>query len=204
MNAAIISLVTAFVLPLGNASLPPSPDVVQAADSQASPESRILEVAADELVQPDGRRVRWTSVTHELSTGQEAEAFMEVDDLGRGEALIYVDGLALMHVTTDEHGNETTWIAPDIDLQPETLAQLVSSDVATEVFAGIGEDALSGPCGKWGRVAKYAWNGIIGAAAVVCCAGVGTPTALAGCVACGALAGIASAAADDIEKDYCG
>lgn len=64
-----------------------------------------------------------------------------------------------MHVTTDEHGDATTWIAPDIDLQPETLAQLVSSDVATEVFAGIGEDALSGPCGKWGRVAKYAWNG---------------------------------------------
>lgn len=77
-------------------------------------------------------------MTHELSTGQEAEAFVEVDDLGRGDALIYGDGVALMHVTTDEH------------------------------------------------------------------AGVATPTALAGCVACGALAGIASAAADDIEKDYCG
>jgi hypothetical protein len=204
MNAAIISLVTAFVLPLGNASLPPSPDVVPAADSQAPPESRILEVTADEFVQPDGRRVRWTSVTHELSTGQEAEAFVEVDDLGRGEALIYVEGVALMHVSTDEHGDATTWIAPDIDLPPETLPQLVSSDVATEVFAGIGDDELSGPCGKWGRVVKYAWNGIIGAAAIACCVGVATPSALAGCVACGSLAGIASSAADDIEEDYCG
>jgi hypothetical protein len=194
---------------MGNVSLTPFTDaeVVEAADSQAPPEPTILEVAADELVQPDGSRVRWTSVTYELSSGQEAEAFVEVDERGRGDGLIYVDGEVLMHITVSDHGGTTTWVAPNIDLPPEALAQLVSVDVATEVFARIGYEPLGGPCSestkKWVRVAKYAWHGIIGGAAVVCCAGATAASGGAACIACGVFAGVAMEAGSDIADDYC-
>jgi hypothetical protein len=209
MNAAVIALVTAFAVPLGNASLPPVPDdvAVEAADSQAPPEPTILDVAADEFLQPDGRRVRWTSVTYELSSGHEAEAFVEVDDRGRGDGFIYVDGEALMHVCVDDHGDTTTWAAPNVDLPPEALAQLMSADVATEVFAGIGDEALSGPCSestkKLVRVAKYAWYGVIGAALGACCLGASAASGGAASVACGGLAGVAMGAGSDIADDYC-
>jgi hypothetical protein len=75
--------------------------------TQAVPEVQILDVAADETVQLDGLRVRWTSVTYELSTGHEAEMFVEVDDHGRGDAYILLEGEELMHVATDEHGGTT-------------------------------------------------------------------------------------------------
>jgi hypothetical protein len=158
---------------------------------------------ADETVEPDGRRVRWASVTYELSSGRQAEAFIEVDDRGRAEALIYSDGEPLVHVTTDGRGNDTRWVAPGVDLPPEDFSQLLSADVSAEVFAGIGNDSLAGPCSestkKWVRLAKYAWQGVLGGAAVLCCGG----TAGGACVVCGVLAGVAAGAADDIADDYC-
>lgn len=206
MNAAIIALVTAFAIPLGNASVPPNTDV-EVIEVEAPPEPTILHVAADEVLQPDGSRVRWTSVTYELQSGHEAEAFLEVDERGRGDGWIYVDGEALMHVTVDDDGDTTTWVAPDVDLSPEVLAQLVSADVATEVFAGIGNEQLSGSCSeseqKWVKVAKYAWYGIIGAAGAACCLGASAASGGAACIACGGLVGVAMGAGSDIADDYC-
>jgi hypothetical protein len=147
MIAAIIALVTALAVPL-NAFLPPNAETVDAAESTTPAPSRILDTAAGEVTQPDGRHVRWTSVTHELSTGQEAEAFVEVDDRGRGDVLIYVDGDVIMHVSTDGQ-SDTTWIAPDLGLPPEAIAELVSTDVATQVFAGIGPQAFK--CSEFGK-----------------------------------------------------
>jgi hypothetical protein len=203
MNAAIISLVTAFAIPLGNASLPPMNDgeVIEAADSQALPQPTILEVAADEAQQPDGLRVRWASTTYELSSGQEAELFVEVDDRGRGDGLIYVDGEALVHVTTDGNGDTTTWVAPDVDLPPQVLAELANGNVANEVFAGLGPQEF--PCSDFGKkavkAAKYIWKGLTIAAGAACCSGgFGV-----GCVACAIAADIAKDAGSQAADDYC-
>jgi hypothetical protein len=93
----------------------PTQAAAEVPTSEAPPEPTILEVAADEVLQPDGRRVRWASVTYELSSGHEAEVFVEVDEHGRGDGLIYVEGEALVHVTTDGEVGTTTWVAPDMD-----------------------------------------------------------------------------------------
>jgi hypothetical protein len=159
-------------------------------------EPTILEVDAEEATQPDGRRARWTSVTYQLSSGQIAEAFVEVDEQGHGEAMIHVDGEPLLHATT----GGSTWVAPEIDLPPEVIVQLVSVDIANQVFAGVVHEPLKGPCSKWVRAAKYAWLAAIGVAEVICCSGA----PIAGCVVCTGLAVVAAAAGDDIEEDYCG
>jgi hypothetical protein len=206
MNAAIIALVTAFAVPLGNASIPPVPDVevIEAADAQAPPEPTILEIAADEVRQRDGLRVRWASATYELSSGQEAELFVEVDERGRGDGLIYVDGEALVHVVTDGQGvTTTTWVAPDVDLPPQAIAQLASVNVADEVFAGIRYEPLSFTCSDFGKrvvkAAKYLWVGLMGAAMPVCCAATGG----VGCVACGAATAMGALAGTEAADGYC-
>jgi hypothetical protein len=169
---------------------------------QAPPEVTILDVAADETLQPDGHRVRWTSVTYELSTGHEAEMFVEVDDRGRGDGYIFIEGEALLHVTTDEHGATTTWVAPDIDLPPEALAQLATVNVADEIFAGIGEPQAF-KCSDFGKgvvkAAKYLWVGLAGAAGAACCAGgLGV-----GCLVCGGATSVAILAGTEAADGYC-
>lgn len=170
---------------------------------QAPPEAKILDVAADETSQPDGLRVRWTSVTYELSTGQEAEMFVEVDDRGRGDGSIYVEGELLVEVTTDGHGGTTTWVAPDIDLPEQALAQLAPANVASEVFAGVGQGPQEFPCSDFGkgavRAAKYVWIGLTTATGVVCCmGGIGV-----GCIVCATAAGVAGEMGGDIADGYC-
>jgi hypothetical protein len=196
-------MTTATILSWVLAAVPVHSSDTDAPSAYAARGPTIHEAVADETVEPDGRRVRWASVTYELSSGRQAEAFIEVDDHGRADALIYSEGEPLVHVTTDENGDVTRWVAPDIDLTAEDFSQLLSADVAAEVFAGIGNDSLAGPCSestkKWVRLAKYAWQGVLGGAAVICCGG----TAGGACIACGVLAGVAAGAADDIADDYC-
>jgi hypothetical protein len=196
-------MTTATILSWVLAAVPVHPTDTDAPIAYAASGPTILESDADETVEPDGRRVRWASVTYELSNGRQAEAFVEVDEHGRADALFYSEGEPLVHVTTDGRGNDTTWVAPKADLPPEDFSQLLSADVANEVFAAIGNDSLAGPCSestkKWVRLAKYAWQGVLGGAAAVCCGG----TAGGACVVCGVLAGVAAGAADDIADDYC-
>jgi hypothetical protein len=198
MNAAIIALITAFAVPPSDATLPPLTDI-----EVRTPSPTILEAVADEELQSDGRRVRWVSVTYELSSGRQAEAFVEVDDHGRADALIYSEGEPLVHVTTDGRGNTSRWLAPNSNLSPEDFSQLLSGEVAEEVFTGIGNEHLAGPCSestkKWVRLTKYAWLGALGGAVAVCCGG----TVGAACAACGVFGGIAAGAAEDIANDYC-
>jgi hypothetical protein len=202
MNPAIVALVAVFAVPPDNAPNPPIPDVevVEIADFETAREPTILEVAADELLRPDGLRVRWASTTYELSSGQEAELFVEVDELGRGDGLIYVDGEALVHVIVD--GGTTTWVAPDVDLPPQTLAQLAHANVANEIFSGIG-GPQEFPCSDFGKkavkAAKYLWVGLLGAAIPVWCAATGG----VGCPACGAAAAVGSLAGVEAADGYC-
>lgn len=169
---------------------------------EAPPEAKILDVAAGETSQPDGLRVRWTSVTYELSTGQEAEMFVEVDDHGRGDGYIFVEGEALVHVTTDGHGGTTTWVAPDIDLPQQALAELAPVNVASEIFAGVGEGPQEFKCSEFGkgavRAAKYVWIGLNAAAGYACCAAV-QPA----CVLCIGGAAVSGAMGSDIADGYC-
>jgi hypothetical protein len=155
MNAAIIALITAFAGPPSDATLPP---LTHNEASSATPSPTILEAVADEALQPDGRRVRWVSVTYELSSGRQVEAFVEVDEHGSSDALFYSEGEPLVHVRADGRGNTTRWLAPDANLSLEDFSQLLSADVAEEVFVGIGEEHLAGPCSestkKWVRLAK--------------------------------------------------
>lgn len=205
MNAAIVALVAAFAGPPVNASIPPGSDieVAETADSQAPPEPAVLEVASDEVLQPDGRRVRWASVTYELSNGHEAEVFVEVDERGHGDGLIYVEGEALLHVTTNDHGTATTWVAPDIDMPPQLIAELGAVNVANEIFAGIGNEPLAFPCSEFGkkvvRFAKYLWVGMVGAAGGACCVASGG----AACIVCGAATGVAQLAGTEAADGYC-
>jgi hypothetical protein len=173
----------------------------------AAPGPTIHEALADETVEPDGRRVRWASVTYELSNGRQAEAFVEVDEHGRAVALIYSDGEPLVHVTTDGRGNDTAWVAPNVDLPPEDFSQLLSADVANEVFAGIGNEQLAAACSEktkwWIGKARYVWAAAVAYAGVACCASVGGPTLGAGCVICTGLAAVAGLAGDDVASEYC-
>src|SRR5699024_2892697 len=132
MNAAIVALIAAVAGSAADAPLPPVTDTVDTPASQAGPEPTILDMAADDVTQPDGRRARWMSVTYALPSGHEAEVFIEVDERGRGDGLIYVDGEALVHVTTDEQGDITTWTAPNAELSREAIIDLAGADLAND------------------------------------------------------------------------
>jgi hypothetical protein len=169
---------------------------------ETPPVATILDVAAGESQQGDGLRVRWTSVAYELSTGHDAEMLVEVDDQGRGDVHVYVDSEAILHVTTDAHGATTTWLAPDVDLPPEALAQLAAVNVADEIFAGVG-DPQEFKCSDFGKkavkAAKYLWIAATHAATVACCVGgVGV-----GCLVCGVGAQVAGAVGSDMANEYC-
>ncbi len=120
-----------------------------------------------------------------------------------GDGLIYVDGEALLHVTTDEHGGTTTWVTPGFDIPPQLIAELGAANVATEVFAGMSREPLAFPCSEFGkkvvRFAKYLWVGMVGAAGGACCVASGG----AGCIVCGAAAGVAQLADTEAADGYC-
>jgi hypothetical protein len=113
--------------------------------------------------------------------------------------LIYVDGEPLIHVSTDGY----TWLAPDIDLQPEALAQLVSGQVGDEILARMAYEPLSFPCSEFGkkvvRGAKYLWIAASTAVGLACC----VDTVGVGCIACGSAAAVAAEWGGDIADDYC-
>jgi hypothetical protein len=193
---------TATILSWVLAAVPIHPTDTDAPIAYDASRPTILEAVADETVEPDGRRVRWASVTYELSSGRQAEAFVEVDEQGRADALIYSQGEPLVHVTTDENGAVTRWVAPDIDLPLEDFSQLLSADVAHAVITGIGNEHLAGPC-RWARLAKYTLAATGFVAASACCTSVGGPTFGAGCIVCGGLATVTVAAGSDVIDDYC-
>jgi hypothetical protein len=89
-------MTTAPILSWVLAAVPVHPPDSDAPIAYAASGPTILEADADETVEPDGRRVRWASVTYELSNGRQAEAFVEVDEHGRADALIYSDGEPLV------------------------------------------------------------------------------------------------------------
>jgi hypothetical protein len=169
---------------------------------EAPLEAKIIDVATDETSQPGGPRVRWASVTYELSTGHEAEMFVKVDERGHGDAYVFLEGEALIHVITDEHGGTRTWAAPDGDLSPEVIAEFAAVNVADEIFAGMGEPQAF-KCSEFGKsavkAAKYLWVGLMGAAMPVCCAATGG----VGCVACGAATAIGALAGTEAADGYC-
>ncbi len=203
MNAAIIALVGVSALPPNNASTPPVNKAVQDGEIQVPSEPKILETAGDEVLQPDGARARWASVTYVLHGGYQAEAFVEIDEHGRGDALIYVDGEALMHVTVDDHGATKTWVAPNIDLPPEALAQLTTTGVATEIAAGIIYEPLSFPCSDYGKkvvkVAKHIWGAMIAASSAACC----LASSGAGCLLCAGAGSNVAELSSEAFDDYC-
>jgi hypothetical protein len=113
-----------------------------------------------------------------------------------------VDGEALVHVTSDGHGDTTTLVAPDIDLPPPVIAQLSHAIVAGEIFAGIG-GPQEFPCSDFGKkavkAAKYLWVGVSAAVGIVCCIGGVT----VGCAVCGAAAAVSGEWGGDIADEYC-
>ncbi|NJK33412.1 MAG: hypothetical protein HC927_13980 [Deltaproteobacteria bacterium] len=171
---------------------------------QAPPAAKILEAAADEYVQSNGLHVRWSAVTYELSTGHQAEVFVEVDGLGRGDGYIFVESEILVHVSHDpdaRDGTITTWIAPDITLPEAALLELPQVNVAEELFAGIA-DPRATKCSNFGKkavkAAKYIWIGLSAAAGAACCA-----VTTAGCPLCVGGATVVGAVGADIANDYC-
>jgi hypothetical protein len=195
---------TLLISALTLASVPSSTlhDPAEAPDFQAPPEPTITDVAAGELTET-GRRVRWASVTYDLLTGHQAETFAEVDDRGHGWWWIYVEGEAVVHVTTDEHGNTTTWTADNINLPPEALVQLMSAQVAADVFAGLIPEAKGFPCSEFGKgvlkAAKYVWVATATTLQLACCVGgVGV-----GCLVCAVGGALAGEAGSDALEDYC-
>jgi hypothetical protein len=197
-------MTTATILSWVLAAAPVHPSDTDVPIAYAAPGPTILEAVADETVEPDGRRVRWASVTYELPSGRQAEAFVEVDDSGRADALIYSDGEPLVHVTTDGQGNDTTWVAPDIGLPPEDFSQLLVDPVVREVIVGIGNDPLAGASAcKWAKAAKLALAVAGTVSAGVCCAYVGGPTLGTGCLVCDGLAAATVFGGSDVIDDYC-
>ncbi len=95
-----------------------------------------------------------------------------------------MDGQALVHVTTDGSGGTKTWVAPDVELTPELLADLTSPAIADRVFAALAVEPLAFPCSEYGKkvlkVSKYIWGSMVVAAEFVCC----SATTGAGCVLC--------------------
>lgn len=170
---------------------------------QPPPAAKVTDVASGQDEQPNGIQVRWASVTYVLSTGHEAEVYVEVDGRGRGEGYIYVEGDPIVHVSydTDARGGTTSWTAPDIDLPQQALAELAQSDVAEELFSGLGGPQET-KCSEFGKgavkVTKYLWIGLVAAAGVACC---GATTG--GCPACVGAATVAGAVGNDIADGYC-
>lgn len=126
-----------------------------------------------EIEYPDGGRSRWVTVTYELSTGQEAQAFVEVDTQGIGQGLIDLDGEPILQVTVDAHGITDLWAAPEADVSPEMFVELLGSAVAHDVFAGIVPEPAGFPCSDYGKTvwkaSKWIWKGLILAGEAACC-----------------------------------
>ncbi len=166
-------------------------------------EPKIRGSSSGEVERADGRRARWVSVTYELSSGQEAQAFVEVDTRGVGEAMIDVEGEPLLHVIVDEQGITETWTAPGADVSPEMFVELLGSDVANEIFAGVIPQPAGFPCSEYGkkvlRAGKWIWKGLILAGEAVCCGA----TTGAGCILCAIGGEIVGEIGEGALDDYC-
>ena len=68
MTATMIAFLAAFSLS-SNAPVPPPSETLDHVESQAPSEPKILEATADDVLQPDGLRARWASVTYALEGG---------------------------------------------------------------------------------------------------------------------------------------
>jgi hypothetical protein len=163
-------------------------------------------VEADEYTSPAGHRTRWASAKYVLPDGKIAEVFIIGDDNVSAEATISVDGEAIVSANFDPKTGFTRWTSPEPGSREHAAAALsaLAERDGGELFdVFVPDEALSGPCGestkRWVRLAKYAWQGVLGGAVAVCCGG----TVGAACVACGVFGGIAAGAAEDIANDYC-
>src|SRR5689334_8702230 len=81
--ALLVALTPTLALtgPPGAAS---TPTTTTAEEFAAPSEPTIRDFARGEIEHPNGRLSRWVSVSYGLSTGQEAQVFVEVDTLGIG------------------------------------------------------------------------------------------------------------------------
>ena len=174
---------------------------------QAPPEARILKEAGDEYVQDDGLRVRWASVVYQLSTGHEAEVYVEVDGRQRGDGYIFVEGEIAVHVTynAEARGGTSTWIAPELELPQAALAELAQAGVGETLFAALGGGPQETKCSEFGKgvvkAAKYIWIGLTLGAGGACC--MATAPSGVGCMLCTAGAGLAAEAGGELADGYC-
>ena len=108
-----------------------------------------------------------------------------------------------MRVTVDDHGGTKTWVAPDIDLPPEALAQLTSAVVASEIAAGIIYEPLAFPCSDYGKkvvkTAKHIWGTMIAAGGAACCLASGG----VGCLVCAGVGWNVAELSSEAFDDYC-
>jgi hypothetical protein len=203
MNTAVAITALAVALAGTPSSAPLSPaNSTTTVHDDTPPGPEILAVDHGEQLS-DGRRIRWVAVTYELSAGQAAETFVEVDELGISEALISMDGEPILYVAVDGLGNQTTWFAPGVSLPPETLAGLVHVTVADAVFKGIAVEPVGFPCSEWGKHvvqgSKYVWKAVVFLGGTACCAA----TSGAGCLLCGLGGEVFEEVGEGALDDYC-
>ncbi len=111
-------------------TLPPTGDPIRV---EPPPTAEIVDADGYEQTQARDLRVRWASVTYVLAAGPEAEVFVEVDERGRGDGYLAVDGELLAHVVYDAQVL-AVWVAEDVDLDEAVLRELMQ--------AGVGERLL--------------------------------------------------------------
>ena len=168
----------------------------------SSPPSTPPQVTADEYTQADGRRVRWAAVTYALPTGEAAEVFLAVDDTQSGDGYLMVEGETIVHVSYDDHGGTTTWVAPGTTgdatlfglpgVADELLDALADTGGPQEFkCSGFGEGVL--------KAGKYIWLGMVGAGAAACC----VLSSGGACVVCGAAGMAAGELGSDLAEGYC-
>lgn len=167
-------------------------------------DAKILATDSGELEQDNRLRVRWVSITYELSTGHEAEVYLAVDALGRGEMHLFVEGEVIVYTdyNHDERGGTTTWAAERVDLPDEALVELVvPASVGELVIATLGSGPQETKCSDFGKkvvkVAGYLWVGLTAAASAPCCAaGISCPA----CLGASAVAGLYGY---EVAQGYC-
>ncbi len=151
-----------------------------------------------------------TIATYELSSGDTAEALLNVDSLGRGEAYLAINGDIISHVAIEytagvgeRSSKMTTWL-PDEDeiaYPPELIAELVHGDVGDAILNRLVPQEFK--CSRFGKKAlkagKYMWIGLVAASGTVCC----MATAEIACPACVGAAAIGVAAGSEAIDGYC-
>jgi hypothetical protein len=166
-------------------------------------------VEADEYTTAAGHRTRWASAKYVLPDGKLAEVFLIADDTASGEAMISVDGEAIVSATYDPRAGVTRWTSPEPGSSERAAAALSAiaerdGGELLDAFVGLGPQEF--PCSDYGRkvvkAAKYLWIAASYATGALCCLGATTAT-LGGCVVCATAIGVAEHAGTEALDGYC-